>query len=119
MALFIYPSSKQEALIVAINEARKCQNTRTMGVSAKDMRTLVRAMSYHDVLLIPGVEHCTPEVERLKIIAHNLGLEVRPLIAHLDKELHPIAAQYRNRAPRGAAARAASPTQLATAVAPA
>lgn len=96
MPLFIYPAHMGDRLIVAINEARKCPGVKTLGVNVQGMRLAVRAMSYHDLLLIPSLEHTTPEIDRLKMIAHTLGLEVRPLIAHVERTLHPILGRQRN-----------------------
>lgn len=119
MPLFIYPVGMADRLLLAINDARRCPSTKVLGVNSEAMRLAVRALSYHDLLLVPGLDHCTPEIERLKLIAHNMGIEVRPLIAHVDKVLHPILDRARNKKKLmgTAAASAASPSQHSAAVA--
>ena len=65
-----------------------------------------------DLLLVPGLEHTTPDIDRLKAIAHHMGIEVRPLIAHVDKVLDVKQEKaLKQKAIRTAGVGAASPTQ--------
>lgn len=91
MALFIYPSELFQDLHLDIVTARRHDALPT-GVNQRYLRSVVRMLLNHDLLLVPAsIEHHTPHVERIKQVAHILGIEVRSLTAHIHKQNPTVA----------------------------
>lgn len=91
--LFAYDTAQFKEIHHEICSALKLQSTRVVGVSAEHFRHAVRVLLNHDRLLVPtSIDHCTPNVERLKAIAHHCGIDVKPLAGYLSETHHQPAA---------------------------
>lgn len=104
--LFIYDIENSADLQEEIAKALACRSVIAQSLSSNTLRHAVRVMTHHDKLIVPtAIGQCTPLVERMRSIAHTLGIDVVNLTAYLAQ------AKNQPKTTRPVAAVAAPPTQ--------
>lgn len=101
--LYIYDSAQRAEAKDDLLKADKAR-VRSIGVWSGSIRSDLRTLSNHDVLLVPSDHRHSPSVERLKNIAHLAGILVEPLSTWYARTQHAMAHLQRNRTNKPSAA---------------
>lgn len=78
--LYVYDSSQRAEVSADMALTNGKVRVATCGVSADTIRLCVRAVVNHGLVLMPSdLAHHTPNVERIKAIAHLIGVRVEQI----------------------------------------
>jgi len=99
MATYLHDSRDERAAIdLKVRLPRRMNHVAVApdGTDQRSTRFAVRALTHTDILVVPDeLERCTPQMEKLKMIAHLLDLKVMPVLHYLDhlartQRSHPV-----------------------------
>jgi len=82
MSIFVYDRTQYQDLFPEILRAKRIPGVVCLGVTENDLRHATRTLLNHDLMVVPSaVQHLTPLVQRIQLIARTVGLQVKPLAA--------------------------------------
>lgn len=89
--LFVYDLALKNETMEEIRRAQVCDSMRVEPLRPETFLSSVRTLTHHKKIIVPSsLPNCSPIVERVRVIAHQCGIDVMNLTAYLASvNYHP------------------------------